>query len=123
MNMARRNLFLFVATLLVIVGSAGATYFLFIKTPSNYQVGANSEVDKAVQKAKELYIEKRAKGEDIKNGPCLSNSLMPGWVADLVHNPRAKVDDLPSNQCSSFVKGQASHFVELDLDGNVVRWQ
>jgi hypothetical protein len=118
-----KKLILFSLTLIVIVFSSSATYYLFIKTQSNYQVGKSSEVDEAVQKAKDIYRQKRAKGEDLKNGPCLSENLMPGWVADLVHNPRSKSDDLPSNQCQNYLKGQATHVIELDLDGNVVRWQ
>jgi hypothetical protein len=61
--------------------------------------------------------------EDLSAGPCLSNNLIPDWVADIAHNPRQAVDDLPANQCSAYREGQAHHFVELDLDGNLIRAQ
>ncbi len=117
------NQLLFLLTLLVIVSSAAATYYLVIKTQSNYKIGQSQTADEAVRRALEQYAQKKSRGEDLRNGPCLNNQLMADWVADLVHNPRAKSDDLPSNQCKAFLDGKATHFVELDLDGNVVRVQ
>jgi hypothetical protein len=58
---------------------------------------------------------------DFSCGPCLSDALMPDWVLDVAHNPRQAMDDLPSNQCPSFREGRAKHFVELDLEGNLIR--
>ncbi len=75
----------------------------------------------AKARAKQFYSSLQAQGEDLSNGPCLSDNLTTGWVADVVHNPREAVDDLPANQCPSFVNGTAKHFVELDLNGNFVR--
>jgi len=46
---------------------------------------------------------------------------MPGWVLDLVHNPRQPIDDLPENQCNSFVEGRSKHFVELDIEGDLIK--
>ena len=77
--------------------------------------------DLAIDKAKVHYRAKIAAEEDISNGPCLADELFKGWVADLVHNPRLPIDDLPENQCPSYVSGKNIHFVELDLSGNVVR--
>ena len=57
----------------------------------------------------------------MSNGPCLSNELMPDWVADIAHDPRLPVDNLPENQCSAFRDGKAEHFVELDVNGEVIK--
>ena len=75
----------------------------------------------ATARAKEFFNALKAQGEDIANGPCLSENLTTGWVADLVHNPRQAVDDVSANQCQNYLNGTAKHFVELDLDGNFIR--
>lgn len=59
--------------------------------------------------------------EDLSNGPCIAEDLMVDWVADIAHNPRQAVDDLPANQCQNYRNGSAHHFVELDPAGNVIR--
>lgn len=87
----------------------------------NFNKPGKSELDTAVNQAKYLYKVKKEEGTDFSKGPCLSNALMPGWVLDIVHNPRQPVDDLVVNQCASYVSGQAKHFVELDTEGNLVR--
>lgn len=75
----------------------------------------------AINQAKNLYDQRKKAGEDFSSGPCLSNALLPGWVLDLVHSPREKIDDSPENQCPAYLEGGAEHFVELDLEGNLVR--
>ena len=77
----------------------------------------------ATARAKEFYNALQAQGEDVANGPCLSENLTSGWVADLVHNPRIAADDEPATQCANFRNGTAKHFVEIDLSGNFVRAQ
>jgi hypothetical protein len=77
----------------------------------------------AADRAKELWRARYLEGEDLSQGPCLSNDLIPGWVGDIAHSPRVSADDQPQNQCSAFVTGQAQHFVELDPMGNVIRSQ
>lgn len=59
--------------------------------------------------------------DDLANGPCVAEELMPDWVADIAHSPRQAVDNLAENQCQSFRNGTAHHFVELDPGGNVIR--
>lgn len=74
----------------------------------------------AIQKAKEMFKAKYPGGQAPDNGPCLGNIQgMTGWVADIAHNPRRAVDELSQNQCPTGY----SHFVELDLSGNVIRSQ
>jgi len=80
-----------------------------------------ADKDLAVAQAKELYRQAIMEGIDLANGPCLSNNLIPDWVADIAHNPRLSIDDLPENQCSAFREGSAHHFVELDLEGNIIK--
>ncbi len=86
-----------------------------------YQPGISQEQDRAVNQAQLLYRESKAKGVDFSKGPCLTNALMPDWVADVAHSPREAVDDLPDNQCKVYLEGSAKHFVELDVDGNIIR--
>lgn len=76
------------------------------------------QVYEAIKKNPSTMAQAGVKWED---GFCLANVLMKDWVADLVHNPRQPVDDDPKNQCSYYNTGEAHHFVELDLDGNLVR--
>lgn len=85
------------------------------------QFVSKREVDTAINQAMLLYRSKIATGEDLSNGPCLSDALMPNWVVDIAHNPRLAIDDLPENQCPSFREGRSDHFVELDLGGSLIR--
>ncbi|MCY4436111.1 MAG: hypothetical protein OXE05_02100 [Chloroflexi bacterium] len=81
------------------------------------------ERERAIGLAQDIYAQKRADGVDFSKGPCLSEELMNGWAADIVHSPRQPVDDLPENQCQSYRAGKAFRLVELDPDGNVIRAQ
>lgn len=85
----------------------------------NAAKGATKEA--AIAAAKTVYVKVEADGTDFSNGPCISNNLMPDWVADVAHNPRQAVDDLPENQCSAYRQGTAHHFVELDPEGQLIR--
>jgi len=80
-----------------------------------------ADKDLAIAKAKELWRAKFLEGEDLSDGPCISNEVIPDWVADIAHEPRETVDELPQNQCTAFRDGTAQHFVELDPNGNVIR--
>jgi len=79
-----------------------------------------TEEHHAVAAAKDAYAEAKAEGVDFTDGPCLG-VIMENWVADVAHDPRQDVDDEPENQCEAFRSGEADHFVELDLDGNLIR--
>lgn len=97
--------------------------FLVIRTnePPAYKKGTSASNDKAIATAKSVFKQQIATGVDMSSGPCLSNDLMKDWVADVVHSPREPVDDLPENQCQAYLERRASHFVELDTSGNLVR--
>lgn len=77
--------------------------------------------DQAIAKAKAVYLRALSNGTDMRNGPCLTNDLMPDWVVDVVHSPREEIDNLPHNQCQRYVDGFSKHIVELDPSGNLVR--
>ena len=78
----------------------------------------------AIAAADAAFADAKASGTDLGSGPCIANPLpSPGddWVVDVAHDPRTPEDDKPANQCSAYRDGKASHFVELDSDGNVIR--
>jgi len=80
-----------------------------------------SEKEQAIEKAREIFRQKKAEGVDMSAGPCLSNEIIPGWVLDVAHSPREPIDNQPENQCSAYREGKAKHFVELDPEGNLIK--
>lgn len=112
---------LFFIVLIIILLYATFIYLMRPEDNGEYVVGKSLESDRAVNQAKHFYGLRKASGESFANGPCLSDALMPNWVADIVHNPREAIDDQTAYQCPSFLEGKAQHFVELDMEGNVVR--
>lgn len=112
------KLFLFILSIILLI----TLVILWLNTEKKqYQPGISVESDRAVNQAQLLYRETKKLGVDLSKGPCLSNALMPGWVVDIVHSPRQPIDDLAENQCQAYINDPAKHFVELDLNGNVVR--
>lgn len=110
----------FFLSLAIVIGVALITLYINNISPKSVK---KSELDSAINQAKYLYRLAKEQGRDFSSGPCLSNALMPSWVADIVHHPRAPIDDLAENMCPSYREGRAQHFVELDLDGNLIRAQ
>lgn len=109
---------------LVILGLVVSfSYFIYINAQKNpsYTPGRWPEADTAINQAQYLFIITQKQGVDFSTGPCLSNALLPDWVADIAHNPRVALDDLPENQCSAYVQGTVKHFVELDIGGSLIR--
>lgn len=74
-----------------------------------------------VAQAQKDFEKKKEEDWDFSNGPCLSNNLLGEWVVDVAHNPREAIDDLPENQCTAFLTGQVTHFIELDSEGKLIR--
>lgn len=114
----------FLVFIIILVGILVASFLIYSQSPkseSGYRPGLWPEADTAVNQAQFVYKLKKEGNLDLSTGPCLSNDLMPNWVADMVHLPRQPIDDLPENQCSAYLEGRAKHFVELDLDGNLIR--
>jgi hypothetical protein len=84
---------------------------------------SSSETDQAVATAMDAYDAAKDKGLDFASGPCIAEQL-PGlddWVADIAHDPREDVDDQAENQCQRYRDGEASHFVELTPEGELIR--
>jgi len=77
---------------------------------------SDADRDRAVRLAQERYAEAKQAGRELANGPCLGTLAMEGWVVDVAHDPRQPVDDESENQCHGY-----EHFVELDVDGRVMR--
>ncbi|MCL5411224.1 MAG: hypothetical protein M1150_00560 [Patescibacteria group bacterium] len=78
--------------------------------------------EEAIRRAKGIYAQKKARGDNFLEGPCISNGdEIPGWVVDIAHYPRRVIDDLPQYQCPAYRLGKIRHFVELDPDGNLIR--
>jgi len=73
-----------------------------------------------ISRAGDLYKTAKQNNTKLDNGPCLG-AIDNGWVADIVHNPRTDVDNKSENQCDAKKWGNAKHFIELDLNGEVVR--
>ncbi len=73
-----------------------------------------------LKNALNLYSQKKSENVDFSNGPCLGK-IGNDWVLDIAHNPRQATDDKPQNQCADFKNGTAHHFIELDLDGKMIR--
>lgn len=116
MPLSKKYLF-FIAILTILITSSLVIFLNY--DPSQFLHKIESE--KAINQAQYLYKIQKSKGQDFSFGPCLSDSLMKGWVVDIVHNPRNEIDDLIENQCQSYIDGRASHFVELDTMGNFVQ--
>lgn len=111
--------------LLALMVIATTSFWVFINNNAakGYKPGIWPEADQSVSQAQLLYKQAKESNINLISGPCLSNSVIAGWVVDIVHSPRQSIDDLPSNQCQSYLEGQAKHFVELDLEGNLIRVQ
>lgn len=102
-----------------------ATLFIFGNVNPAKNSGGNisqAKKDELTTLAKQKYNEEKTKGTDMKNGPCLG-TIAIGWVADVAHNPRQDVDEKPENQCSDYLSGAVTHFIELDPNGNLIKIQ
>ena len=109
-------------TLLSLFIAAVVVFFLAACGSSGSDVTPSAS-QKAVDEAQAAFRQLQASGQDLSTGPCISESLpgLPDWVADVAHDPRQSIDDQPANQCQRFRSGQAHHFVELNVDGRLIR--
>lgn len=100
--------------------------FVVLATTACGGSGSNVEPSgsqRAVDEAQAAFRQLQTGGEDLSAGPCISESLpgLPDWVADIAHDPRQPIDDEAANQCQRYRSGQAHHFVELNVDGQLIR--
>lgn len=77
------------------------------------------EQQNLLNKAKVLYQQSKDSHQDLSLGPCLGK-ISDDWVVDIVHAPRIETDNKPENQCEEFRSGEVEHFIELDLEGNII---
>ena len=66
-----------------------------------------------------MNLYKKNKGV-IFNNQCLGECY--GFVVDIVHVPRIDEDNKIENQCEDYRNGKYNDFVELGLNGDVVRF-
>lgn len=81
-----------------------------------------AEQQKLIDIALEKYYILKNSGADLSAGPCLG-LIADDWVADIAHDPRKDVDNLPQNQCSEYRQGKVKHFIELSEQGEIIKIQ
>ncbi len=57
---------------------------------------------------------------ELAQGPCLG-MINDFWVVDISHNPRVPEDNRIENQCQEYHNGIATHFIEIDPDGHILK--
>lgn len=115
-----KKIFILILLLLVFIG--GCNFLKISKdlnetNTSKQSIVYKETIDKCVNLCKNV-------GNDIGDlgdGPCLSNNIVDGWVCDMAHYPRVANDNLPGNQCKSYMEGTSKHFVEVDINCNFIR--
>lgn len=70
-----------------------------------------------INQANLLYKNAQKSGKDLTAGPCLGNADAD-TVVDIAHSPRQVIDNFSENQCAL---GTAHHFIELDINGNIIK--
>jgi len=70
----------------------------------------------AISCALNLYSQKKQEGMQF-NSQCLGTC--GDYAVDIVHVPKTSEDNLAENQCQAYMEGKASHFIELDKEGNI----
>lgn len=88
-------------TVLLLLASVGWVV-LFVQKPD------------ILAKARLRYNQAVSQKMDLSNGPCLGE-IATGWVLDIAHLPREKIDNLPQNQCQDY-----KHFVEMSPQGEII---
>jgi hypothetical protein len=109
--------------IVILVGYVGVMIFIDAKPVQKQALPTEALQLALIEQAKVLFVEKVNQGVDMNSGPCLSDSFDIGWVVDVAHNPRQPIDDIMENQCQSYIIGEASHIIELDIRGNLIRLQ
>jgi hypothetical protein len=72
-----------------------------------------------ISKAQELFDQKKSSDLNFSNGPCLGT--IDDTSIDVVHNPRNSIDDQKENQCSDYLENKTNHFIEFDVNGDIIR--
>lgn len=98
--------FVIVAVLIVIAGVLN----LILNGADEYKKNEKIAIENCVT----LCNLEVAKETLLTDGPCLSEEIAPGWVCDVVHNPRIDlIDNNPKNRCKNYGKKGTKHYVEV----------
>ena len=106
-----------VVIIIVIVGIIYAAY-VFYRPPLSDKGLFNESTAK--QKCIQACQTALDAGQNLENGPCLSNKIADDWVCDVAHSPRQAIDNDPANQCPEYGKS-AKHFVEVTPDCKFIK--
>jgi hypothetical protein len=109
------TVYVYIIVISLIVGFAALSFISSFSKEDKYKQDA---IDNCIALCKEKLLN----GEIIVHGPCLSESIAPGWVCDSVTEPRNKlIDDLFENQCASYREGINKKFVEVSTHCEFIR--
>jgi hypothetical protein len=120
--MKRKYLLVFPITFLAII-----LIWLFLPYFSVLRNVKQKAIDTCIWLCKGPKLGRPISTEEWNRGLCLSNNLgdydknLVSWVCDVAHSPREAIDNQPENQCSAYREGKATHFVEVDLNCNLIR--
>ncbi len=109
---------IFVVIILLVLISG--IIFIFLDSEKKTEKINNRELSdsESVQCALQLYQQKKAEGMNFFS-QCLGTCW--NYAVDIVHIPRSNEDNFEQNQCRDSREGKVSRFIELDLNGNIVR--
>lgn len=101
------TIFIYIIIICLVVGFAALSFLSGTSKTDKYK-------KQAIEDCIALCNEKLARNEIPPTGPCLSESIAPGWVCDSVNTPRNDyVDNHKANQCESYLSGINKRFVEV----------
>jgi hypothetical protein len=104
------TIYVYVIVICLIIGFVALSFVSSLNKTDKYKT-------QAIEDCVALCNERLVKNDLPSTGPCLSESIAPGWVCDSVSTPRNKyVDDLKENQCESYLSGINKRFVEVSTN-------
>ncbi|HOZ35994.1 MAG TPA: hypothetical protein PLK55_03355 [archaeon] len=109
------TVYVYVIVICLIIGFAILSFVSSLNKTDKYKTQA---IDDCIA----LCNEKLIRTELSSTGPCLSESIAPGWVCDSVNTPRNDyVDNLKENQCESYHSRINKRFVEVSTTCEFLR--
>lgn len=109
------TVYVYIIVICLIIGFAILSFVSNINKTDKYKTQA---IDDCVA----LCNERLMRNEMASTGPCLSESIAPGWVCDSVNIPRNDyADNLKENQCESYNSGINKRFVEVSTACDFLR--
>lgn len=109
------TVYVYIIVICLIIGFAILSFVSNFNKTDKYKTQA---IDDCVNLCNERLI----RNELSSTGPCLSESIAPGWVCDSVNTPRNEyVDGLKENQCESYNSEINKRFVEVSTTCEFLR--